>query len=506
MKLFNKRYNRRFSYFLGVCVLLCNLGACKKMVEVGQPQGTVTTEKVFSNDADANAALAGIYSLMMSNTGSLTGTNGGISVYAGLSADELSTYQGVNNPVDYQFETNKLLADNMMTSIFWSPLYKTIYSINAALEGVAASAATTLSDSLRTQINGECKFLRAFNYFYLTNIFGDVPLVLSSDFTITMGMARTAQATVYNQMIQDLKDAQALLPGDYSVAGNERIRANKWAATALLARVYLYQKDWKDAQQQAASVIENGQFSLPTDLSQVFLKNSQEAIFQLKPNTTVSPYGIYDASNFIPLLKWTDIPADQRPLYLDPSIFGTYEAYFTPNYYISRELASSFEAGDKRLVQWTSYRETPGVAPYDGVTLYYPFKYTVLDGPSKASTQYYMVLRLAEQYLIRAEAKAQSGDLDGALADINVIRARAGLAPTKAASADEILAAIAQERRVEFFAEWGHRFFDLKRTAKAGTVLGAIAAKQPWDDRQLVYPIPVTEIQAAPQLIQNPGF
>jgi hypothetical protein len=117
-----------------------------------------------------------------------------------------------------------------------------------------------------------------------------------------------------------------------------------------------------------------------------------------------------------------------------------------------------------------------------------------------------MVLRLAEQYLISAEAKAQLDDINGAATALNALRTRAGLPNTTAATKEAMLAAIAHERQTELFAEWGHRWMDLKRTNKATAVLGAISNKQPFKAGQLLYPIPPTEITNDPNLQQNPEY
>jgi hypothetical protein len=117
------------------------------------------------------------------------------------------------------------------------------------------------------------------------------------------------------------------------------------------------------------------------------------------------------------------------------------------------------------------------------------------------------VFRLAEQHLIRAEARAKLGNLNGtnsAESDINILRDRAGLGPTTAQTKDELLAAVGQERRVELFAEWGHRWFDLKRTGKADEVLDVV--KPGWQRDDALYPIPYTERQLNPNLTQNKSY
>ncbi|MBC7851372.1 MAG: RagB/SusD family nutrient uptake outer membrane protein, partial [Chitinophagaceae bacterium] len=110
----------------------------------------------------------------------------------------------------------------------------------------------------------------------------------------------------------------------------------------------------------------------------------------------------------------------------------------------------------------------------------------------------------AEQYLIRAEARAKLNDLTGAISDLNTIRNRAGLANTIAVSQQNILNAIAEERRTELFGEWGHRWFDLKRTGKINEVMNALKAN--WKATDALWPIPIDQLKANPALVQNPGY
>lgn len=507
------RYKNLHIILLASIGLLMAISSCKKMVEIDQPINTITEAQVFSTDAQANSFLAGCYSQLMSNNGTMTFSNGGTSIYAGLSADELVSYAGVGGIADmYQFETNKLASTNsVVNSVFWAPAYHLINSVNTIIEDAPASASALLTDSTRTQIVGESKFIRAFSYFYLTNIFGNVPLALSTDFNKTSVLTNASQQDVYAQITKDLLDAQAVLKTDYSISKAERIRANKWAATALLARVYLYQKKWTDAETQATSIIGNSQFSLikpsvTVPFTTVFNKNSTEAILQFQQNATVLPRaGTYEAINFIPQFSIYATPATW-PTYF--GVFTTYAALLYPTYYMTPQLANTFEANDLRKSGLTGFTPSPPAAPYNGVYSYWPQKYTVnASSVQTAVTQYYMVLRLAEQYLIRAEARAQQNNLSGALSDLNVIRTRAGLPASTAASQADILTAIMHERQVELFSEWGHRFFDLKRTGQAAAVLGAITTKpQPFNANQLLYPIPQTELNADGFLIQNPGY
>ncbi|MBN9383744.1 MAG: RagB/SusD family nutrient uptake outer membrane protein [Chitinophagaceae bacterium] len=468
--------------------------SCRKMVTVPNPVLSITTNAVFTTDAQASSAMAGIYTQLVN--GSLSFSNGYLTILGGMSADELY-YYGVGDAQIKAFSPNQLLSTNSYSYIIWTSAYKAIYGANAVIEGIVASTSTGLTDSVRKELTAEAKFIRAFAYFYLTSLFGDVPLAMTVDFNKTRYMPRTPAKDVYQQILTDLKDAQSVLPPDYSVAGApdyERVIPNKWAATALLARVYLYMGDYTNAANQATAVINNTSlYSLATDPAKVFLTNSREAIWQLKQGTAVSPYWNATLEGFalIPYPKLTG-----RAFYC-----------------MTDQLLNAFEPGDLRRSAWVdSTNNTPYGGASAGLT-FYPFKYKIgsynaINGAP--STEYYMALRLAEIYLIRAEAEANgaAGGSAAAIGDLKLIRNRAGLGdlPSSLTPA-EVVAAVAHERQVELFAEWGHRWLDLNRTGQAHNVLSGIPGKQPWaGDYQLLYPIPSAEIQSDHFLTQNTGY
>jgi hypothetical protein len=340
-----------------------------------------------------------------------------------------------------------------------------IAQANACLEGLAATSA--LSATNNAQFKGEAEFLRAYGNFYLVNLFGDIPLINTTEWTKTNSVTRSSTDAVYAQIISDLTDAQASLPASY--ASGQVIRATKWAAAALLARVQLYRQQWASAEQQATSIIDGSGLSL-TGLNNVFLIGSTEAIFQLQP----------------------------PPYHSNPNETLVFVNFGTPNYLLTTQQLNAFETGDQRKTAWVDSLS------YNGQTLYYPYKYKS-NTYNPPSTEYYMVLRLAEQYLIRAEARAKQDNISGAVADLNLIRERAGLTDLST-TIDQAtcLLAVEQERRVELFAEWGHRWFDLKRTNRAAAVLPAVKPK--WTANAEMYPIPVSEIILNPHLTQNPGY
>jgi len=484
------------------CVLLGMVHtSCRKLLEIPDPINTISPGQVFSTDKQANSAMAGVYTRMIHGDQAIFATDaatklfsaGLITITGGLSADELYTTN--SGASDYYFLlTNKITKTNTTSpETIWNSAYQTIYGANAIVEGIAASTAATLSDSVRRALTGEAKFVRAFAYFYLVNFFGDVPLVLTIDFNQTINMPRTPQQRVYEQIVADLKEAQSTLPENYVNGNNSRIRPNKFAATALLARVYLYLGDYANATIAATGVIDNTTlYSMEPLPNHVFSPSSREAIWQLQPTNTNN-----ELRNAIP----------EGFVFL-PAAFHT----GTPNFALTSSLLHTFEAGDLRFRDWIDSTVNTDIPGQTNV-FYFPFKYQTGRSNSElggTQTAYYMMLRLAEMYLVRAEAAANGGPggTAGAIADLNILRKRAGLQELpETLTQNEVKTAVAKERQTELFAEWGHRWLDLKRTGKAGTVLSAIANKQPWaGDYQLLYPIPINEITRNHFLTQNPMY
>jgi len=464
--------------------------SCKKLVDVPEPINTITTAETFSTDGTATSAVVAIYNDLITGYKSNDDYdygNGLTTFDAGLSADEFNYFNGASNPETYQFQHNALLSSSgTLETYFWNAPYFNIYLANAGIEGLQAS--TTLTPATKTQLLGEAEFLRAYDYFYMVNFYGTCPLVTTTAFVTNAKISNATPVQIYQQIINDLQSAQSLLPGDYSVSGGQRIRANKWAATALLARVYLYYanitgdaSNYSKAAAQATSLINNTSLYQLTTLDSVFLANSQEAILQLQPNSQ-SQYATWEGFEEIPN--------------------RSYSGSNYPTYYLTTELLSAFEPNDNRKAFWVDTNT------YNGITYYFPYKYKVKTASSSTSTEYYMMLRLGEQYLIRAESEANGapGGTTAAIADLNVIRNRAGLAPLPSSlDQEQVIAAVAQERRIELFAEWGHRWFDLKRTKMATTILSKEKGFNV-SNNDLVYPIPLGELQDDPFLKQNPGY
>lgn len=488
--------------FVSFLVLLV-LESCKKLIEIPDPSSSVTSDKIFSTDKQAEGALAGVYSRMINSSGftpysaaTESFAAGLATILGGLSSDELYVRTGVQNTPYYYFSTNKLNINNTQSSAKgWASAYKTISAANAVIEGLAASTSPALRDSVKKVYTGEAKLVRAFCYFYLTNFFGDVPLALVIDYNTTVKLPNAPQQEIYRQILADLEEAYSVLPTDYAAAAGERVRPNKWAAAALLARVHLYMRNYQAAADKATEVLAQTSLYELEDLNRVFLANSREAIWQLK-QTNEDMYSLKNATSE----GFTLLPV------------GTFTTGGT-NFCLTPEVRRAFESGDKRYNAWIDSTNNTAWLPTNPIITWYPKKYKTGNPNSVAgapSPEYYVVVRLAEMFLIRAEAAAHgaTGGIATTVDDLNQLRRRAGITTlSKDLTAAASLDAIAAERRTELFAEWGHRWLDLKRTGKAKEVLAALALKQPWaGDYQLLYPIPKDEISKAPFLKQNPGY
>ncbi|MES2107956.1 MAG: RagB/SusD family nutrient uptake outer membrane protein [Bacteroidota bacterium] len=461
---------------LMILVFSCS---CKKFILVPPPTTQVVTTSVFADASSATAAQLGVYIKIRSSVANFN-------FVTGISSDELFNYNRAVFYKDAYVNTLNVQDASSLSTAYWNVYYNAIYQENAIIENLEKSPVNL---KIKQQLTGEAYFTRAYNYLMLLNLYGGVPLVTSTDYTTNTNKARSTTADVYTQIVADLKIAHSLLNSNYvdasdTVVTTDRVRPTTWAADALLARVYLDTKDWKDAETQASIVINNTEFNLPSDLTTVFKNTSREAILQFIPdNTKTYSYngGVFVVSNGVPT-----------------------------SCTISNTLLGVFEPGDQRKVNWISTYTNPTTS----VSYTYASKYRRSPSSTGNNDEYDMVLRLGEQYLIRSEARAQQNNIsgtNGALSDLNAIRHRAGLGDySDAIDQTSVLAAIAHERQVELFTE-GQRWVDLKRTGMIDAVMGApgnaCATKGgTWQSYQQLYPISLPDIQKAPNLTQAPGY
>lgn len=440
--------------------------ACNKLVEIPSSKSQIESTLVFADSSTATAALLGAYHLLGTASSSVYPAMKNIALYS----DEYS-FTTVNTDIN-AYQQSQVSPTNNANSGLWNNFYAVIYRCNAVIEGTAAS--TGLSSLAKKQLQGEARFLRAFAYFYLLNLYGKIPLILSTNVNENSRALQSDSQTIYGRITEDLTYAKSVLSTSY--IGQGKVRANRYAAAALLARTWLYQGNWTEAAKEADEVIASGLY-LPLSMPEnAFLAGSKEAILQFWNETGV----VADATAIIPA-----------------------STNLLPQYVLTGALLQSFEAGDRRKTAWTA-TNTVNVAgtstPYT-----YPAKYRNR-AAGASTTEYASGIRLSEVLLIRAEARANTGNIAGAMSDINLVRTRAGLSALASQQTVPVaMSAIMKERRIELFGEWGHRFLDLRRSGNLDATLSGL--KTTWiPGTSSLLPIPLTELNYNPNLIQNHGY
>lgn len=461
-----KKYQNIVSYSLFVFLIGNTIISCENFVELDSPKGQLNQTDVFENNQTAQAAVNTLYALLRDNS-LIDGNLSSAGFYMGIYSDELDSYAAPNSVADL-FYRHQIIPTNSGVKEVWTSSYKVIYECNAVIEGVEKSKG--LTNEQKKQYKAEAVFIRSLTYFYLTNLFGDIPFITTTDYTINQKSSKTKHQNILLKIEEDLIESKQQLSELTSVTSN--LRANKYNVTALLARLYIYQEKWEKAESESTKLINSGKFQLENELNKEFLKESRSTLFQLKAKA--------EGGN-----------SNEGSIYI-------FEAGPPPNASLSPQLFESFEPTDLRKQQWTKQITT------NGKNWVMPFKYKE-KYVTTTSKEYTIVFRLAEQVLIRAEARMRLGNLNGAKGDINSIRNRAGLTPITTSSSQDIFEAIVTERQHELFTEHGHRWFDLKRWKLADQVLSPI--KTNWKATDVLLPIPEAELLINPNLLpQNQGY
>ncbi|MCK7553742.1 RagB/SusD family nutrient uptake outer membrane protein [Chitinophaga sedimenti] len=267
-----------------------------------------------------------------------------LALLTGSYGDELVNYS--TNVTLQQLYTNSLNSVDAQTNRVWTSAYNFIYQANAVIEGVQASSG--INEGVKHQLTGEALFLRAYWHFYLTNLYGKIPIVTSTLYKENAVAVRDDKVKVYEQIVKDLLSARLVLGDTYVGNDNislstERIRPNKFVVDAFLARVYLYMEKYEEAELASTRVINNkSQFDI-IDADKVFLKNSKESIWQIMtaaPNTNLNTT---EGAGFILTLKPQNSAAGSTA--------------------VSPRLLNSFTSADKRKTIWIAKFTDKTVTP-----------------------------------------------------------------------------------------------------------------------------------------------
>ncbi len=498
----------KINYLIIAVIIINTLGACKKSFVDIQPQGQFLTEYYYSNQDQAYAALVGVYDPLRKNSG---GFENMLALMNSGSDDHVTGGGGATDGTQLQSFSNYTMTANIMAVSYWNDPYQGIARANILLQKLPN---VPMDGNLIKRFAAEAKALRAFYYFNLVRMFKNVPLILDPLNTANMYDVEQAKPEdVYAQIEKDLTDAITDLPATINAA-TEGGRFTKGAAKALLGKVYLYEKKNALAAQQLAEV--NGTpggtstfgYKLLINFSDLWTVsnkyNSESILEETHSAAGNSDWGFWgsgrDEGNTVNVMVG---PRSYERL--DPSApdlpSGWSFLVFTQNFYdfIKNDPRKDATLIDMNVLQ--SAGKAKYIAGYMNtgyfLNKFLPRKVDVSKGTGAADLNYRQntyIIRLADTYLMEAEALGATGARAQALLD--AVRTRAGLT-----SVPVTLAAIKSERRAELAGE-GHRWFDLVRWGDAPAVLGSKGFVQ---GKHEIFPIPYRETQGT-NIKQNPLY
>jgi hypothetical protein len=495
--------------YLIIAVIVITLGACKKSFVTLQPQGQFLSEYYYANQDQAYAALVGVYDPLRKNSG---GFENMLALMNSGSDDHYAGGGGATDGTQLQAFSNYTMTANLMAASYWNDPYQGIFRANVLLQKLDK---VPMDDNLKARFGAEAKALRAFYYFSLVRMFKNIPLLLeplTADNLLDVYQAKPED--VYAQIEKDLNEAIAVLPPTIAIA-TEGGRFTKGAAKALLGKVYLYENKGAQAAQQLADV--NGPtpggtsaygYKLVSNFSDLWVpsnKYNTESILEethsAAGNSNWDFWGSgRDEGNTANVMvgprSYQKIDASAPDL---PS--GWSFMIFTQDFYNfikndPRRDATVFDMNALQAAGKANY-----IAGYMNtgyfLNKFLPHVADVSKGGGASELNYRQdtyIIRLADTYLMEAEALGATGARAQALLD--AVRARVGL-PSVPVTMD----AIKKERRAELAGE-GHRWFDLVRWGDAPTVL---AGRGFVKGKHEIFPIPFRETVGT-HIAQNPNY
>lgn len=468
------------------------------------PVDRLVVNNFYTSEKDAEAAVDATYETLNSLYNRL------MYMMAELPTDNMKNGLGMPNANLQDLEFLRFNSQNTFVKDMWKNSYSGISRANTAIEKIPG---IKMNEELRNRYLGEARFLRALYYFNLVRFFGDVPLLVTlSGIDDAMG-PRTPQEEVYRQIIEDLTFAETYLPvrGEYPTSNEGR--ANKGAAKILLGKVHLTRGEFREAADKLAEVVENESaygFGLHEDYHANWLRETEagiEAVFYIEYK---EPPFVHNGEMALAGPKYS-IPGSLGISALNEADIPTQELY------------DQFEDADRRkAVNFkTEFKHLKtGEILHSTIPLSGKFWVEGMETGDRCDVNMH-IIRYADALLMYAEALNEVGETSKALTVLNRIRERAygdASGNWKALSQDEFRKVVLNERRLEFPHE-GHRWFDLVRT---GTFIqrmkehsayeALVAEKNKTDiarnikDFMVLMPIPQSEIDLNPALVQNPGY
>lgn len=457
------------------------LGACTK-VTIQVPNSSITPSNFYKTATDADNAINGCYDILQNLPVNFE-------IWGDGRTDVLAATDRPTSS-DLQVTTGNVSSGNDYVAGGWSSLYSGINRCNGVIKNVPAITDAALSNR-KDRIMGEAYFLRGLFYFYLTRTFENVPLILEpyQDLSGNFYPKQSDRTAIFAQIEKDFKMAETMIPDlPFSTTLENKGKATKGAVRSALADLYLWEKKYQEAADVSALVISSpANYTLVpgANFGNLFTaKNQSESILEIQyNNANQEGTGNQDLNRLTELF----LP-----------IGGSYNAG-NWRYMPSVALMAALPSTDLR--QNITYRNTgASPAPYRDANKIYFAKY---QGTLVGSTLYFdsnfIIYRLAQVILMRAEALNELGQTPAAITLLNQIRTRAGLAGTTATTQADVRLAIEAERFTEFPCE-GKRYFDLVRTGRYAAVTGFT------NTSYLRWPLPANELINNPNLVQNPGY
>jgi starch-binding outer membrane protein, SusD/RagB family len=488
-----------------ISFLIVFLTSCNKDFLDKNPIVGVSEENFYRTESDAIAAVNAAYATLqfqLSPAGHFRWFWGDI-----MSDDAIKGGSGDNDANDLlQLETFKGTSITDLLDSEWGADFEGIYRANVVLEKVPP---IVMNETVKARILGEAKFIRAWNFYNLVTMFGDVPLadhVLSpSEYSIP----RSPKEKIWDLIEKDLREAADVLPVRSEYGITELGRVTKGSAQALLTKAYLWRKKWADAKATSEKIIASNEYQLVPDYATIFTldgENNSESIFEIQyMNASGGNWGKNNANEGSFTNVFTRARGEFGGFGFNIPTQDFVNEFFNEGFEDPRLKSTVFRLGDDMGDRKKFTLERTGGFPH----LYYAKKYfsnmseeAPFGDPAPNGGSNDRVIRYSDVLLMHAEASFQSGDEAAAKTSINKVRARVKI-PNINASGPALLKAIYRERRIELGLE-AHRFFDLVRTGQAAEVLGNLGFKSGTHE---LFPIPQSQILATGgALTQNNGY
>lgn len=436
--------------------------SCEELLEP-KPVDLLTDDVVFNEPRDVPNVEIGLYNAFR---GIIPST---------VIAGDLTSDMLVHNGTFSQFRelgNKQITSANASAGVLWGSIYNAVYLSNFILERLPLIEGIPAGE--RQRVTATAQFIRGFAYFTGAYTYGGIPKVTSTLIDDNRNIPRASRDEILNFALEDFNAALGKLPEEPASAGF----AGDNAVRAALARFHLYQGNWVLAEQFATDVIESGAYLLEQKFESIVYEDfTGEAILEVGYTIADDP-GTNNSIglNNLFVSRREIIPSNQAIIALASNESG--DRFFSITFN-----AQDLNGNDNG---WT-------VAKY---------------GTADEDNNNVVVFRLGEMYLIRAEARAQQGNVSGegsAIEDINVLRERANAPLITSATQNQVIRLVEEERRYELAYE-GHRWYDLVRTGRAQQVMPAFNSN--WKNTEELWPIPQREIQTNPSLAgnQNPGY